>query len=120
MIVKHPRMIIYCHEYLINYRYIGDVSLGDFEFLYVAIEKFTKWPEVEPVRTMTAQSAIKFLKGLVCHFRVPARVITDNGTQLTRRAFLQYVHALGNKVSFSSVAHPRSNEQAERANTEVL
>jgi len=27
MIVKHPRMIIYWHEYFINYRYVGDVSI---------------------------------------------------------------------------------------------
>ena len=33
---------------------------------------------------------------------------------------MQYVHALGSKVSFASVAHPRSNGQAERANAEVL
>ena len=28
-----------------------------FEYLYVAIDKFTKWPEVEAVRKVTAQSA---------------------------------------------------------------
>jgi transposase InsO family protein len=90
-----------------------------FEFLFVAIDKFTKWPEVETVRKMTAQSAIKFLKGLVCHFMVPVRIITNNGTQFMSHAFMQYVHALGSKISFASVAHPRSNGQAERANTEV-
>ena len=88
--------------------------------MYIAIDKFTKWPEVEPMRKVTAQSAIKFLKGLVCCFGVPARVITDNGTQFTSRAFMQYVHALGSKISFASVAHPRSNGQAERANVEVM
>ena len=88
--------------------------------MYVAIDKFTKWPEVEPVRKVTAQSAIKFLKGLVCRFGVATRIITDNGTQFTSRAFMQYVHALGSKISFASVAHPRSNGQAERANAEVL
>src|SRR5215216_3112786 len=33
---------------------------------------------------------------------------------------MQYVHALGSKISFASVAHPRSNGQAESVNTEVL
>ena len=47
-------------------------AIGGFEFLFVAIDKFTKWPEVEPVRKVTAQSAIKFLKGLVWRFGVPA------------------------------------------------
>jgi transposase InsO family protein len=88
--------------------------------LFVAIDKFTKWPKVEPVRKVTAQAAVKFLKGLVCRFGVPAKVIMDNGTQLTSHAFTQYIQSLGSKVSFTSVAHPRSNGQVERMNAEVL
>jgi transposase InsO family protein len=88
--------------------------------LYIAIDKFTKWPEVEPVRKVTAQSAAKFFKGLVCHFGVPSRVITDNGMQFTSPAFMQCCQDLGSKIYFASVAHPRSNGQAERANGEVL
>ena len=57
--------------------------------MYVAIDKFTKWPEVEAVRKVTAQSAVKFFKGLVCRFGVPNRVITDNGTQFTSHTFMQ-------------------------------
>ena len=53
---------------------------GGFEYLYVAIDKFTKWTEVEAVRKVTAQSAVKFFKGIVCHFGVPNRISTDNGT----------------------------------------
>ena len=59
-------------------------------------------------------------KGLVCRFGVPNRVITDNGTQFTSRTFVQYIQDLGSKVCSASVAHPRSNGQAERANAEVL
>ena len=88
--------------------------------MFVAIDKFTKWPEVAAMRKVTTQSAIKFLKELVCRFGVPARIITHKGTQFTSHAFMQYVHALRCKISFASVAHPQSNGQAERANTEVL
>ena len=91
-----------------------------FEFLFIAIDKFTKWPEVATVRKVTTQSAIKFLKELVCRFGVPARIINDNGTQFTSHAFMQYVQTLGCKISFASVAHPRSNGQVERVNAEVL
>ena len=59
--------------------------------MYVAIDKFTKWPEVEPVRKVTTQSAVKFFKGLVCRFGVPNRVITDNDTQFTSHTFMQYI-----------------------------
>ena len=95
-------------------------AVRGFEFLFVAIDKFTKWPEVEPMRKVTTQSAIKFMKGLVCRFGVPNRVIPDNGTQFTSRAFMQYIQSLGSKVSFPSVAHPRSNGHVKRMNAEVL
>ena len=77
--------------------------------MYIAIDMFTKWPEVETVRKVIAQSAVKFFKGLVCRFGVPNRVITDNGTQSTSHAFMQYIQDVDIKVYFSSVAHPWSN-----------
>src|SRR5664279_5454073 len=43
-------------------------ALGGYRYLYVAIDKFTKWAEVEPVRSIRARSTVKFIKGLVCHF----------------------------------------------------
>ena len=95
-------------------------AVGGFEYLYVAINKFTKWPKVEAARKVTAQSAVKFFMGLVSRFGVPNRVITDNAMQFTSRTFMQYIQDLGSMVSFASVAHPRSNGQAERANDEVL
>ena len=88
--------------------------------MYVAIDKFTKWPEVEAVRRVTTQSAVKFLRGLVFRFGVPNKVITDNGMQFTSHAFMKYIRHLGSKVCFASAAHPRSNGQAERANAKVL
>ena len=88
--------------------------------MYVAIDKFTKWSEVEPVRKVTAQSVVKFFRSIVCRFGIPNKIITDNGTQFTSHTFMQYIQDLGNKVCFASVAHPQSNGQAEMANGEVL
>ena len=45
--------------------------------------KFTKWAEVEAVRSIPAGSAVKFIKGLVSQFGVPNCIITDNGSQFT-------------------------------------
>ena len=55
-------------------------AVGGFEYLYVAIDKFTKWPEVEAVRKVTTQSAVKFFRSIVCRFGIPNRIITDNDT----------------------------------------
>jgi ribonuclease HI len=59
---------------------------GVYRYLYVAIDKFTKWVEVEPVCTIPARSAVKFIRGLVCCFGVPNRIITD-GSQFTSGLF---------------------------------
>jgi transposase InsO family protein len=93
---------------------------GGYRYLYVAIDKFTNWVEVEPVCTIPARSAVKFICGLVCRFGVPNRIITDNGSQFTSGLFREYCASAGIKICFVSVTYPRSNGQAEHANAEVL
>nr|AAT81661.1 putative retrotransposon protein [Oryza sativa Japonica Group]ABF97633.1 retrotransposon protein, putative, unclassified [Oryza sativa Japonica Group] len=80
---------------------------GGFEYLYVAVDKFTKWPEAYPVIKIDKHSALKFIRGITARFGVPNRIITDNGTQFTSELF-------------ASPAHPRSNGQVKRANAEIL
>jgi transposase InsO family protein len=89
-------------------------------FLFVAIDKFTKWPEATPVVNITQGDAVAFLRSIVCRFGVPRRIITDNVTQFTSRLFQEYCEGIGTQLCFAFVAHPRSNGQAERANTEIL
>ena len=55
-------------------------SVGGHEYMFVAIDKFTKWVEVMPVPRQTAQAAIKFIEGIIFRFGVPNRIITDNGS----------------------------------------
>ena len=45
-------------------------AVGGYRFLYVAIDKFTKWPEVTPVVNITKKSAVAFLKSIVCRFGI--------------------------------------------------
>jgi hypothetical protein len=95
-------------------------AVGGYRYLYVAIDKFTKWPEATPVVNITKASATTFLKSIVCRFGVPNRIITDNGTQFTIQYFQEYCEDIGIQLCFASVAHPRSNGQVERANAEIL
>jgi hypothetical protein len=62
-------------------------AVGGYRFLYVAIDKFTKWLEATPVVKINKQSAVKFIKSIICRFGVPNRIITDNGSQFTSGAF---------------------------------
>jgi transposase InsO family protein len=95
-------------------------AVGGNRFLFVAIDKFTKWPEATPVVNITQGAAITFLKLIVCRFRVPSRIITDNGTQFTSRIFQEYCEDIGIHLCFAFVAHPRSNDHMDRANVEIL
>jgi transposase InsO family protein len=95
-------------------------AVGGYRFLFIAIDKFTKWPEATPVVNITQGAAVAFLKSIVCRFGVPSRIITDNGTQFTSQIFQEYCEDIGTQLCFASVAHPRSNVQVERANAEIL
>jgi hypothetical protein len=96
------------------------MAIGGYRFLFVAINKFTKWPEATPVVSITQGAVVAFLKSIVCRFGVPSRIITDNGTQFTSRLFQEYCDGIGTQLCFASVAHPKSNGQVERANAEIL
>jgi transposase InsO family protein len=71
---------------------------GGYRYLYVAIDKCTKWVEVESVCTIPARSTVKFVHGLVCRFGVPNRIITDNGSQFTSGLFREYYTSIGIKI----------------------
>jgi ribonuclease HI len=69
-------------------------AVGGYRYLFVAIDKFTKWPEATPVVSITQGAAVAFLKSIVCRFGVPSRIITDNGTQFTSRIFQEYCEGI--------------------------
>jgi transposase InsO family protein len=84
-------------------------AVGGYRYLYVVIDKFTKWLEATPMVNITKASATAFLKSIVCRFGVPNQIITDNGTQFKSQYFQEYCEDLGIQLYFASVAHPRSN-----------
>jgi hypothetical protein len=95
-------------------------AIGGYRFLYVAIDKFTKWLKATPMVKINKQSAAKFIKFIICRFRVPNRIITDNGSQFTSGALQGYCEDLGIQICYASPAHLESNGQVERANAEIL
>jgi transposase InsO family protein len=84
-------------------------AIGGYRFLYVAIDKFTKWPEATPVVKINKQSVVKFIKSIIHVFGVPNRIITDNGSQFTSGAFQGCCKDLAFQICYASPAHPESN-----------
>ena len=88
--------------------------------LLVAVDKFTKWVEAEPVSKCDAAMAVQFMKKVIFCFGFPHDIITDNGTNLSQGAMEEFCQREHIWLDVSSVAHPQSNGQAERANQEIL
>ena len=52
------------------------------KFLLVAIDYFTKWVEAEALVTITGTKVQNFVwKNIVCRFRIPRTIISDNSRQ---------------------------------------
>ena len=57
------------------------LTVGQVKYLIVAIDNFTKWIEVEPLASITATQARKFVWwNIFTQFGIPESIITDNGT----------------------------------------
>ncbi|KAM1376542.1 hypothetical protein ACFX2F_038267 [Malus domestica] len=53
---------------------------GKVRYIIVAVDYFTKWAEVEPLATITEAKIEDFVwKNILCRFRIPNAIVTDNG-----------------------------------------
>jgi transposase InsO family protein len=53
-------------------------------------------------------------------FGVPNNIITNNGTQFTRRKFKDFYVDSGIKINYTSVSHSQNNSQVEHSNGMIL
>src|SRR4051812_18974833 len=91
-------------------------SKGGRTHLLVVVDKFTKWIEAVPITSSTALTAVNFIKSIIFRFGVPHNIITNNGTNFIAAEFQNLCQELGIKINYASVAHPKSNDQVEKAN----
>jgi transposase InsO family protein len=81
--------------------------------ILVAVDKFTKWIEVHAVATVTSKEAVRFIEDITHRFEVPNRIVTDLGKAFTRADFWDFCQDNLINIYYSSVAHPRCNDQVE-------
>jgi ribonuclease HI/transposase InsO family protein len=93
---------------------------GGFTHLLVAIDKFSKWIEVQPLTSIRSEQAVVFFTNIIHRFGVPNSIITDNGTQFTGKKFLDFCEDHHIHVDWAAIAHPITNGQVERANRMIL
>jgi transposase InsO family protein len=85
-------------------------------FLIVAVDHYSKWPEVTAVGTVTTSTVIKFLSTLFEHYGLIEECITDNGVQFTSAEFRDFLSSLNIRHCLCANYAPQSNSAVERFN----
>src|SRR3954464_6863935 len=94
---------------------------GQYQFLIVIVDYFTKWVGVEPLADIKASNIEKFVwKSIISRFGMLKVIITDNGTQFNCKSFKEFCQKWRIDLRFASAAHPQTNGQAESANKSIL
>jgi hypothetical protein len=59
------------------------MAKGGFEYIFVAIDKFTKWIEYKPLLKYSAAKVVEFIQDVMHRFGIPNCVIIDLGSPFT-------------------------------------
>ena len=90
-------------------------------FLLVTIVYFMKCVEAEAPVTITDAKVQNFVwKNIVCRFRIPRTIISNNVHQFDSHGFRSFCSSLGIKKKYSSLGHPQANGQTEVTNQTLL
>ena len=60
---------------------------GGFTHILVAVDKFTKWIEVKPIKKISSDHAVEFISEILHRFGFPNTIITDLGSNFTSQEF---------------------------------
>lgn len=94
-------------------------SKSGFVYLFVAVDAFSKFVHINPMRVATARGVIRFLEqNVFLVFGVPDQVISDNGSQFISREYQQFLGSHNVKATYVSRYHPQANA-AEAANKTI-
>ena len=84
------------------------------ESYLVIVDSYSKWLEVERVRSTDAKTTCKILRRLFAVHGLPRVVVSDNGPGFASEEFNVFLQMNGVKHLYSAPYHPSSNGQAER------
>ena len=89
-------------------------SLNGSDYL-VAVDYFSRYPEVIQLRSTVSQAIINALKTIFARHGIPETLRSDNGPQFASKEFADFAKNYQFRHITSSPHYPTSNGQAERA-----
>jgi cleavage and polyadenylation specificity factor subunit 1 len=88
--------------------------------LLTVVDRTTRWPEVFPVRDISAATCIDtFTAGWIARFGVPAVITTDKGPQFMSDTWREFCEQVGVQHVHTTSFHPQSNGMVERLHRQL-
>lgn len=100
---------------------IGPLPQSDgFAYCLTAIDRFSRWPEVWPMKSITAEEvADTFVSGWISRFGVPAVITVDRGGQFESALFSRLMQTCATKKIHTTSYHPQANGMVERLHRQL-
>ena len=96
-------------------------TIRQLKFLVVGINYFTKWVKAKTLVTIMEKNVRNFVqRNIICGYRIPRVLVSDNGKQFDNESFKDFCSQLGIKNHYSSFAHPQANGKVEVTNRFLL
>ena len=96
----------------LNVDYLGPFPNG--QYIFVAIDQRSKFPEIEFVSSTSANQQILALERIFSVYGVPNEIVSNNGPPFTSKAIKQYFKQKGVKHRRIQPMWPQANAYAER------
>ena len=81
---------------------------------FLLVDSYSKWLEVVPMDSTTAQATISVLNTIFSRYGFPDKIVSDNGPQFIAEDFKRFLSKNGIKQKLCPPYHPASNGLAEK------
>jgi hypothetical protein len=96
---------------------INPPSSKGHKFVLLATDYFTKWVEAVPLKKVTSENMVEFVKEhIIYRVGIPQIITTDQGAQFVSLEFKEFAESMGIKLFNSSPYYAQANGQAEASN----
>jgi hypothetical protein len=97
--------------------HINPSSSKGHKFVLLATIYFTKWVEAIPLKKVTFENMVEFVKEhIIYRFGISQAITTDQGTQFTSSEFRDFAESMGIRLLNSSPYYDQANGQAKASN----